>query len=46
MDKPAQFPVAELNAEELSKLQKFEDDFRNRTGENIVLIAYEHQERR
>ncbi|WP_277423931.1 hypothetical protein [Bacillus sp. FJAT-42376] len=44
MKQEKQFPVAELTAEELGQLQKFEEDFRNRTGEEIVLIAYEHQD--
>ncbi|MTH54298.1 hypothetical protein GKZ89_12880 [Bacillus mangrovi] len=39
-----QFPVAELTSDELSRLKQFEEDFRSRTGEEIVLIAYEHQE--
>ncbi|WP_338781310.1 hypothetical protein [Metabacillus sp. FJAT-52054] len=45
MNAKKQFPVAELNSEELSQLQQFEEDFRSRTGEEIVLIAYGQQEK-
>ncbi|MFD1735513.1 hypothetical protein ACFSCX_02950 [Bacillus salitolerans] len=37
------FPVAHLSKEKLTKIQKFEQKLREETGEDIVLIAYEHK---
>ncbi|MBS2968540.1 hypothetical protein J9317_07195 [Metabacillus sp. KIGAM252] len=45
MNSKKEFPVAQLSLEELSQLQQFEEDFRSRTGEEIVLIAYGQQEK-
>jgi hypothetical protein len=37
------FPVANLSSDKLAKIQKVEQEIREETGEEIVLIAYEHQ---
>lgn len=35
--------VANLNAEELQKLQQFESQFKNTSGKGLVLIAYQQK---
>ncbi|MBD1380346.1 hypothetical protein [Metabacillus arenae] len=42
MNENKQFPVADLTNEHLQELQKMEQKLRQDTGEDIVLIAYEH----
>ncbi|MFC0273527.1 hypothetical protein ACFFIX_19225 [Metabacillus herbersteinensis] len=39
-----EFPVAHLNEHQLQTLQQIEDSLRAETGEEIVLIAYEHKD--
>ncbi|WP_154308764.1 hypothetical protein [Metabacillus lacus] len=39
-----EFPPAHLSAEQLSQLRKAEEALRASTGEDIVLIAYEHKD--
>ncbi|WP_191561992.1 hypothetical protein [Metabacillus idriensis] len=41
-----QFPVATLQEEYLEKVKKMENELRDETGEEIVLIAYWHQHER
>ncbi|WP_191565812.1 hypothetical protein [Metabacillus idriensis] len=41
-----QFPVAMLQEEYLEKVKKMENELREETGEEIVLIAYQHQHER
>lgn len=41
-----QFPVAMLQEEYLEKVKKMEHELREETGEEIVLIAYQHQQER
>ncbi|EGL83102.1 hypothetical protein CathTA2_0007 [Caldalkalibacillus thermarum TA2.A1] len=38
-----QYPPADLPPQLLEKLKAFEEEMRQQTGENIVLIAYEEQ---
>ncbi|MDQ0338477.1 hypothetical protein J2S00_001261 [Caldalkalibacillus uzonensis] len=38
-----QYPPADLHPHLLEKLKSFEEEMRQQTGENIVLIAYEEQ---
>lgn len=35
------FPVANLDKDQLSKIMSLEKELRNETNENIVLIAYD-----
>ena len=39
-----QFPVAMLQEEYLKKIKKMENELSEETGEEIVLIAYQHQQ--
>ncbi|MFK2824586.1 hypothetical protein QYG89_02590 [Bacillus sp. B190/17] len=40
-----QFPVADLNKNHLQKVQSLEKELRQELGENIVLIAYDEENR-
>ncbi|WP_171016709.1 hypothetical protein [Pseudalkalibacillus caeni] len=40
---PREFPVAHLKNETLQKLQALENELREQTNEEIVLIAYQNQ---
>ncbi|MCM3585320.1 hypothetical protein M3182_06125 [Mesobacillus maritimus] len=44
MDKD--FPVANLQAAQLDKIQQLEKELRNETNENIVLIAYDEEDQK
>ncbi|WP_197089522.1 hypothetical protein [Bacillus sp. SA1-12] len=44
MEKQRKFPVANLSETQLATLQQMESKLREETGEEIVLIAYEHNE--
>ncbi|WP_171051632.1 hypothetical protein [Alteribacter natronophilus] len=35
------YPAAQLNEDGLTKLRALEDELRNETGSDVVLIAYE-----
>ncbi|MBM6618113.1 hypothetical protein [Bacillus suaedaesalsae] len=37
------FPVASLSEDKLKEVKELEDQLRNETGEDIVLIAYQHK---
>ncbi|MGG4488348.1 hypothetical protein [Metabacillus idriensis] len=39
-----EFPVAMLRDEYLEKVKKMENELRTETGEEIVLIAYQHKQ--
>jgi hypothetical protein len=39
-----EFPVAMLQDEYLEKVKKMESELRAETGEEIVLIAYQHKQ--
>ena len=40
------FPVANLQAAQLDKVQQLEKELRNETNENIVLIAYDEEDQK
>ncbi|MGM0873308.1 MAG: hypothetical protein ACQEWV_00655 [Bacillota bacterium] len=44
MEKQKGFPVANLTETQLDSLLQMESKLRQETGEDIVLIAYEHNE--
>lgn len=44
MEKQMEFPVANLTEAQLNSLLQMESKLRQETGEDIVLIAYEHHE--
>jgi hypothetical protein len=39
-----EFPVANLKNDQLSKIEKLEQELRQETNENIVLIAYDERD--
>jgi hypothetical protein len=41
-DMNKEFPVADLQNQFLEKVKKMENELREQTGEEIVLIAYKH----
>lgn len=43
-----EFEVADLSQDQVSKVEKYEEQLRNEIGEEIVLIAYknDHQRKR
>lgn len=43
MSENNQYPVANLSEVELKEVKEFEKQLRNQTGEEIVLIAYNHK---
>lgn len=43
--KNAAFSIANLEEQSLKKLQQFEKKLREETGEEIVLIAYNHKKK-
>jgi hypothetical protein len=45
MEKQREFPVANLSETEIDTLMQMESRLRQETGEDIVLIAYEHTEK-
>jgi len=38
------FPVANLDSDQLNKIMSLEKELRNETNENIVLIAYDEKD--
>ncbi|MDQ0221431.1 hypothetical protein [Peribacillus cavernae] len=46
MSESKDYPVAEINDNQLQKIKGLEKDLRNETNENIVLIAYDEEQLR
>ncbi|MCD7036181.1 hypothetical protein LRR81_18215 [Metabacillus sp. GX 13764] len=44
MEERELFPVANLSQDDLSRLVQAEESLREKTGEEIVLIAYKHEQ--
>jgi hypothetical protein len=44
MDNQRDFPVANLTESQIQSILQMESKLREETGEDIVLIAYEHNE--
>ncbi|QGQ46406.1 hypothetical protein GMB29_14975 [Metabacillus sediminilitoris] len=45
MEKKRDFPVAQLSETQIDTLVQMEAKLRQETGEDIVLIAYEHMDK-